>query len=162
MDFPVKEELKALLIRLWFNGLVCYLVLWGSNVSNDMLDLLTLLPLAHFICEMILTNNIIKSCFKTRLTLNKKYSQMNSFQRIKMWVYSFLENFLVVLIVIGIYELINRVIITIGNLDKLTVPFPVEPFAYSVIFTAIYYIFYFVKYRFMINLLQGRSDCSDL
>lgn len=48
MDFPIKEEIKASLVRLWFAGLVCYLVLWGSSVSNDFLDLLLLLPLAHF------------------------------------------------------------------------------------------------------------------
>ena len=33
MDFPIKEEIKASLVRLWFAGLVCYLVLWGSSVS---------------------------------------------------------------------------------------------------------------------------------
>lgn len=162
MDFPKKEEIKALFVRLWFNGLVCYLVLWGSNVSNDMVDLLTLLPLAHFICIWILINPIIKACFKTRLTLEKKYKEMKSFQRIKMWLYSFLECVLTVLMVIGIYEGINRSVIYFAKMDKTAVPFPVEPFGYAIIFTAIYYIFYFIKYRFVLRFLQGGSDICDL
>ncbi|MDE7095016.1 MAG: hypothetical protein K2O23_00855 [Anaeroplasmataceae bacterium] len=162
MDFPIKEEIKAFLVRLWFSGLVCYLVLWGSRVSNDFLDLLLLLPIAHFICDVILTNTIIRAVFKTRLNLQKKYSQMKSFQRVKVWVYSYLEVFLSVLIVIGLYEGINRLVILIGGLDKLTVPFPVEPFGYAFIYTFVYYIFYFIKYKFMLNLLQGRNDVSDL
>ncbi len=162
MDFPKKEELKALFVRLWFNGLVCYLVLWGSNVSNDTLDLLTLLPLAHFICIVVLVNPIIKACFKTRLNLEKKYREMKSFQRIKMWLYSFFECVLTVIIVIGIYEGINRSIIYFAKLDKTAVPFAVEPFGYGCIFTAVYYIFYFIKYRFVLRFLQGRNDISDL
>ena len=67
MDFPIKEEIKASLVRLWFAGLVCYLVLWGSSVSNDFLDLLLLLPLAHFLCDVLLTNPIVRAVFKTRL-----------------------------------------------------------------------------------------------
>ncbi len=162
MDFPKKEELKALFVRLWFNGLVCYLVLWGSSISYDTLDLITLLPLAHFICNVVLINPIIKACFKTRLTLEKKYKEMNSFQRIKMWLYSFLECFLTVLIVIGIYEGINICIIYFTKLDKTAVPFPVEPFGYALIFTTIFYVFYFIKYKFVLRFLQGRYDINDL
>ncbi len=162
MDIPIKEEIKALFIRLWFSGLVCYLVLWGSRVANDFLDLLLLLPLAHFICDLLLTNTIIKAMFKTRLNLHKKYSELKSFQRIKMWVYAFIEVFLTVVLVIGIYEGINRLIIHIGGLDPSSVPFPVEPFGYAFLYTFVYYIFYFIKYKFMLNLLQGRSDASDL
>lgn len=162
MDFPIKEEIKACVVRLWFAGLICYLVLWGSSVSNDLLDLLLLLPLAHFLCDVLLANPIIRSVFKTRLNLQKKYGEMNSFQRIKIWVYAFLEVFLTVAIVIGIYEGLNRMIIAIGGLDKTAVPFPVEPFSYALIYTLVYYLFYFLKYKFMLNLLQGKRDTSDL
>ena len=161
MDFPIKEEIKAFFVRLWFSGLVCYLVLWGSGVSRDFLDLLLLLPLAHFICDLLLTNPIIKSVFKTRLNLQKKYSEMNSFQHIKIWLYTYLETFLCVLLVIGIYEGINQFILMITLADKTSVPFPVECFGYAFIYTFVYYIFYFFKYKFMLNLLQGRNDVSD-
>lgn len=162
MDIPIKEEIKACLVRLWFAGLVCYLVLWGSSISNDLLDLLLLLPLAHLLCDLILTNPIIKAVFKTRLNLQKKYGEMNSFQRIKTWVYAFLEIFLAVAIVIGIYEGMNRLIILIGGMDKTSVPFPVEPFGYALIYTLVYYLFYFIKFKFMLNLLQGRRNVDDL
>ncbi len=162
MDFPIKEEIKGFLLRLWFSGLVCYLVLWGSNVSNDFLDLLLLLPLAHFLCDLLIANPIIKNVFKTRLYLCKKYSKMNSFQRIKTWIYAFLENFLTVLIVIGIYEGINRLIILIRHLDSTAVPFPVEPFGYAAIYTGIYYIFYVLKFKFTLKYIQGRNDVSDI
>ncbi len=162
MDFPIKEEIKASLVRLWFAGLVCYLVLWGSSVSNDFLDLLLLLPLEHFLCDVLLTNPIVRAVFKTRLNLQKKYGEMNSFQRVKTWVYAFLEVFLTIAIVIGIYEGLNRLIILIGGLDKSSVPFPVEPFSYAFIYSVVYYLFYFIKYKFMLNLLQGKRDTSDL
>ncbi|MDE7263726.1 MAG: hypothetical protein K2N64_03605 [Anaeroplasmataceae bacterium] len=161
MDFPIKEEIKAFLVRLWFSGLVCYLVLWGSGISNDFLDLILLLPIAHFLCDLLLTNTIVKSAFKTRLNLQKKYKDMNSFQRIKVWIYTYLETLFSVLIVIGIYEGINRLIILIRSADKTTVFFPVEPFGYAFIYTAVYYIFYILKYKFTLNFLQGRNDIND-
>lgn len=162
MDFPKKEEFKGLLVRLWFHGLICYLVLWGSSVSNDMLDLMILLPLAHFICNAILVHPIIRACFKTRLNMEKKYRDLKSYQRILSWLYAFLECFLTVLIVIGIYEGVNRMIIAIGKLDKSAVPFPVEPFGYAIIYTLIFYVFYFLKYKFVIRFLQGRDVVHDL
>ncbi len=162
MDFPIKEEIKAFLVRLWFSGVVCYLVLWGSNVSNDFLDLMLLLPLAHFVCDLIIVNPLVRGFFKTRLSLQKKYSQMNSFQRIKIWLYTFAEDGVAVLITIGIYEGINRLIIFIANLDKTAVPFAVEPFGYAFIFTLVYYFFYWIKYRFVLRFLQGRTDDNDI
>lgn len=162
MDFPIKEEFKGLLVRLWFNGLICYLVLWGSSVSNDMLDLMLLLPLAHFVCNTVLAHPIIRACFKTRLNIEKRYRDLKSYQRIISWLYAILECFLTVLIVIGIYEGINRLIISINGMDKSSVPFPVEPFGYAVIYTMIAYIFYFLKYKFVIRFLQGRNVVHDL
>lgn len=162
MDFPIKEEIKAGFVRLWFSGLVCYLVLWGSSVSKDWLDLFLLLPLAHFLCDVILTNTIIKAVFKTRLNLQKKYSEMKSFQRVKTWVYAYVEIFLSVAIVIGLYEGLNRFIIWVGGLDQTSVPFPVEPFGYAILYTLVYFLFYFLKYKFMLDLIQGRRDVSDI
>lgn len=162
MDFPIKEEIKAGFVRLWFSGLVCYLVLWGSSVSKDWLDLFLLLPLAHFLCDVILTNTIIKAVFKTRLNLQKKYSEMKSFQRVKTWVYAYVEIFLSVAIVIGLYEGLNRFIIWVGGLDQTSVPFPVEPFGYAILYTLVYFLFYFLKYRFMLDLIQGRRNVSDI
>lgn len=161
MDFPIKEEIKACLVRLWFSGLVCYLVLWGTGISRDFLDLLLLLPLSHFICDLLLTNPIIRAVFKTRLNLQKKYKEMNSFQHIKIWLYTYLEIFLSVLIVIGIYEGLNRLILMISGADKTTIPFPVEPFGYAFIYTLVYYVFYIIRYKFTLKFLQGRNDIND-
>lgn len=162
MDFPVKDEIKAFLVRLWFAGLICYFVLWGTNISNDYLDLLFLLPLAHFLCDFILTNNIIKLSFKTRLQLAKSYGKMTWFQRIKSWLYAFLECFLTVFLVIALYQLINKGIIQIKHLNPTAVPLPVEPFLYAVIYVGIYYLFYILKFKVVLKFLQGGIDYCDI
>ena len=156
-----KEELKALLVRLWFNGLVCFMVLWGTGISQYMLDLLVFLPLAHFIADLVFETPMIKGMFHTRADIEKKYSEMTSFQRIKRFLYTFFENFIIVLIVMGIYQGINTLAYNLGY-PKGKVFLAVEPILYGVIFTFVYYFFYFIKYGFMINLIQGRREINEI
>ena len=162
MDYPIKEEIKGLLIRLWFAGLVCYLILWGTNSSKDYLDLILFLSIAHLASDLIFSNNIIKGMFKTRLQLMKPYKEMKSFQRIKMWLYSYVENVICVLGVIGIYQLINIIIIKARNLESTAVPLPVEPILYSIIYMIIYCPLYFIKFKFVLRFLQGGEKTNDI
>lgn len=57
----ISETLKALLIKLWFNGSICFFFFWGlGSYLRDLLDQLLVLGLALGIVTDILVNNILR------------------------------------------------------------------------------------------------------
>lgn len=62
----ISETLKALLIKFWFNGSVCFFFFWGlGSYLRDLLDQLLVLGLALGIITDILVNNILRYIQKT-------------------------------------------------------------------------------------------------
>ena len=62
----ISETLKALLIKFWFNGSVCFFFFWGlGSYLRDLLDQLVVLGLALGIITDILVNNVLRYIEKT-------------------------------------------------------------------------------------------------
>ena len=57
----ISEPLKALLLKAWFSGSVCFFFFWGLNAYlRDMLDQLLVLGFAQGVVTDILVNNIFR------------------------------------------------------------------------------------------------------
>ncbi len=62
----ISETLKALLVKFWFNGSVCFFFFWGLGAYlRDLPDQLLVLGLALGIFTDILVNNILRYIQKT-------------------------------------------------------------------------------------------------
>lgn len=62
----ISETLKALIVKFWFNGSVCFFFFWGlGSYLRDLLDQLMVLGLALGIITDILVNNILRYIQKT-------------------------------------------------------------------------------------------------
>lgn len=142
------EELKALLIRMWSSGAVCYFVFFGTKASFDLFDSIFLASIIHFLFEEIILLPLIKGAFKTKANTRKKYKDLSSFRRIILWLYEFLEIIVVVTALIYTYDAINSIF--------KEVVIRVEPFGYAFVFTLYYYILYLIKYKFTLRLIQGK------
>lgn len=153
---PKKEELIALLIRLWAAGAVCFFVFFGTTASLDLFDSLFLGAGIHFLMDKLVVTPVIRGALKTKADLLKKYQQMTMCQRIKRWLYEFFEMLLCVMAVIYTYHGINIFAIKVGFVNMDQVFISVEPFGYAILFTLYYYFFYYIKFKFTLSWLQGK------
>ena len=62
----LSDWVKAILIKMWFAGSVCFFIFWGlSSYIGARLDLLFVFALALGVVTDILTNNILRYYAKT-------------------------------------------------------------------------------------------------
>lgn len=53
--------LKAMLLKIWFAGVLCYFLIWGlSTISINQIDHMLILGIALGMCTNLITNNILR------------------------------------------------------------------------------------------------------
>lgn len=108
----IPAPVKALFIKFWFNGAVCYFILWGlGEFLIDHLDTIVILSIVLGMVNDILVDNILRF-IETVPTENAKFMM---FPRKKFWTFftNIIYAFLVLNCVIYFYEIIN---ITLANI----------------------------------------------
>ena len=64
--FQLSDWVKAILIKIWFAGSVCFFIFWGlSSYVADRLDLLLVFAIALGVVTDVITNNILHYYAKT-------------------------------------------------------------------------------------------------
>lgn len=129
------DSLKAILIKMWFAGSVCFFVFWGlSTYITARLDLLAVFGLALGIITDILTNNILRYIAKTS-GKNDRYMMFP-----KRSYLSFLGNIfyaiLLLFLVDMVYNLIGLGLTAVMGGGKQVV-LGVGPILFGVIYTGI-------------------------
>ena len=134
---------KALLMKFWFNGAVCFFIFWGlGTYIGDSLDMLVLIAVVMGMVTDLLVNSIFRyyeayegendiwMMFPKRklsnLFLNIPYAGLVLF-----FVYSF-------------YNIVNREIIAVTGAEN-TVPFGVEPIMFGLIYLGFDMLFISIK-----------------
>lgn len=131
----VPNWIKALFLKFWFNGAVCFFIFWGLGLYvTNMLDMLVVIAVVLGMVTDILVNNAFRFL--------ERYEGQNSkwmmFPKKRYW--TFLANiiyaFPVLACVVWLYEIIN----TIGNNIKGTeneIILGVEPILFG-----LFYLFF--------------------
>lgn len=141
---------KAILIKYWFNGMICFFFFWGiGEFLADSLDAWFLMSVAHGLAIDLLVNNIFRFIESDKL----EYSKYAMFPRKKLW--TIFANVLYAAIVCGLvmltYNQINIWIIAARGLEKNAVPLGVEPLLYGLFYLA--FDMLFISAKNMIILL---------
>ena len=125
--------LKAVLIKTWFNGAVCFFFLWGLGIYlTDQLDQLVVLALALGTVTDLLTNNVFRFYAKTP-GANDRWMMFPA-KRYLTLPLNILYAALLLFLVVTTYNVINRAIIAFtGQAD--TVPLGVEPILFGLFTT---------------------------
>ena len=134
---------KAILIKMWFAGSVCFFIFWGlSSHITARLDLLLVFGIALGVVTDVLTNNILRYFAKTA-SANDRWMMFPQ----KKYVTFFL-NIVYAMVLLAcvdvFYNLINLAILSLtGGGD--TVPVGVEPIMFGVFYTCFDLLFIFMK-----------------
>ncbi|MBR2788093.1 MAG: hypothetical protein IKE33_05920 [Erysipelotrichaceae bacterium] len=122
---------KAMFIKFWFAGAVCFFFFWGLSVYlNSWLDQVFILGIGMGIVTDILTNNILRFLSSD----DKEYYPYMMFEENRYWTFiaNILYAFIVLTIVIGFYRLLKM---------------NVEPILFGIIYTAVDMLFITIKNR---------------
>ena len=125
---------KALLIKCWFAGAVCFFFLWGLGIYvTDYWDQLLVLGVALGIVTDLLTNNLFRFYAKTP-GANDRWMMFPQRKFITLFL-NILYAFLVLACVVATYQAVNALLIALTG-AKDTVPLGVGPILFGVFVTA--------------------------
>ncbi len=144
----IPSPVKALLIKAWFYGAICFFIFWGLNIVNS-LDILVIMSIVLGLATDILINNILKFIE----IVPKENHKWMMFPQKKYWTLpaNILYAMLVFYCVRELYILIN----IIGQ--SFNVYIGVEPILF-----AIFYLGFDLLFIGMKNLMKKIiSDAED-
>ena len=125
---------KALLIKCWFAGAVCFFFLWGLGMYvTDYWDQLLVLGVALGIVTDLLTNNLFRFYAKTP-GANDRWMMFPQKKFITLFL-NILYAFLVLACVVMTYQAINALLVALTG-ARDTVPLGVGPILFGVFVTA--------------------------
>ncbi len=134
---------KALLLKCWFSGAVCYFIIWGLGLYiPSSLDLYFVVSLVMGFVVDILENNMFRFIAKD----DGEYDKWMMFPKkgYVSLIFNVLYSFLVVFFVYITYAVLNIVLLKItGRTD--VVLFAMEPFTFGLFFLCYDLIFLRVK-----------------
>lgn len=154
--------LKAVLLKAWFAGTVCFFIFWGlGTYLPNMLDMLLVFGAALGIVTDLLVNNIFRFFEETpgandRWMLLPKRTNLNFFGNI---LYAYVLLFCVFML----YQIINGILVAVTGATD-TVPLGVEPILFGTFYMGFDMLFIGMKhllqriYRDAIS--QERKDRS--
>ncbi len=133
---------KAILIKMWFAGSVCFFIFWGlSAYITARLDLLLVFGVALGIVTDILTNNILRAYAKTEHG-NDRWMMFPK----KRYI-TFFANILYALVLLvfveTVYSLLNLLILAVEG--EGASPLGVEPILFGMIYTGMDLVFISMK-----------------
>jgi len=150
----VKTELKITLFRMWAAGAVCFFAAWGRSGPQDAelenvagafsLNLIAGLIAIMILADIIIINPVIRmACGKPVFGAEKKGL---------MFVFSLPLHFIKVtalmLLIVATYYFINIAVIHIFSYDAQSVPLPLEPIFFGIIY-GIYYLLFDIVIKFV-------------
>ncbi len=126
----LSDTLKAVLIKLWFAGAVCFFILWGlGTYVTAQLDMMLILGIALGVVKDLLENNVFR--FFAKEEGDNDRWMMFPQKKYATFFLNILYSYVILLCVFLTYNLINIVILKITGDSSGTVPLGVEPILFG-------------------------------
>ena len=123
---------KALFIKFWFNGAVCFFIFWGLGIFiPNMENMIIVLSVSLGMVTDILVNNAFRF-FATTEGANDKWMMFPKKKYVNFFL-NILYSFGILLVVIWIYNVINIAANTIAGTELVTY-LGVEPIMFGLIY----------------------------
>ena len=151
---PIPDDIKILLIKVWFPGAVCFFILWGLGLYiGSMLDMLFVLGVVLGMVTDLLTNNVLRFIEK-QAGDNRRWIMVNV-KGVLGSILNVLYAMVIVVCVYLLYNLINYGIsLVTGTVD--VVALGVEPILFGVFCTVFDLLFLYIK-SLLMRLRPSRS-----
>ena len=138
----IPSAVKALFIKFWFNGAVCFFIFWGLGMLVQGLDMIVVLGIVLGMVNDLLVNNAFHF-FAVTPGSNNKWMM---FPERKFWTFfaNIVYSTFVLVIIVWLYNVINIAINTIAG-TRGEIGFGVEPIAFGLMYMAVDMLFIGMK-----------------
>jgi hypothetical protein len=141
-----KDGAKICLFRMWVAGAVCFFGAWGRGGAETVgaaysLDLITGLIFLLIISDIIIVRPVVRNMFKVKSVKPEKQSALKI---IGAGFLRFMKTTTIVVTIVLSYYVLNVLIIAIFSLDSDSVPLPLEPILFGIMYGV-----YFTLYTFL-------------
>ena len=128
----IPSWVKALFIKFWFNGAVCFFIFWGLGIFiPNMENMIIILAISMGMVTDVLVNNAFRF-FATVEGANDKWMMFPKKKYVNFFL-NILYSFGILLVVIWIYNVINIAANTIAGTELVT-HLGVEPIMFGLIY----------------------------
>ena len=143
------DQRIAMVIRWWVAGAVYFFIGWGTPIGQQsMIGLTISLGLVLGLFNVLIINPSLRLLFN--IGPKQRPQHENTFaQRLSDHLVEVLKTLFIVFNVAIIYQVINSIIIALGNLPSDSVPLPGEPIMFGV-----FYVLVFWYLEFVVNKLK--------
>ena len=154
----IPDTVKALFIKWWFNGAICFFFYFGlGTYITAQLDLLFVFGVALGVLTDLLTNNLLRFISRTEGS-NDRFMMVTAR---KFW--SIFVNvpyaFLVLYCVVFLYNIINYAIVSVRGVED-SVALGVEPLLFGVFYLGFDMLFIAMKHLFARIVSDARRAAS--
>ena len=147
----ISETVKALFVKFWFNGSVCFFIFWGlGSYIRDLLDQLMVLGFALGVITDILVNNILRYIQKTP-GANDRWMMVPKKQLSSLFL-NIIYAYVVLAFVYMFYNVINTILTGMGR-DLLGV----GPILFGVFYLGFDLAFIALKHLFLRVVADARK-----
>lgn len=154
----IPSPIKALFIKFWFNGAVCFFIFWGLGMYIPaMLDMIVIFGVVLGMVTDVLVNNTFHF-FAITPGSNNKWMM---FPKRKFWTFfaNIIYAIVVLAIVVHLYTALNLLFNTInGTVDQLYLG--VEPVAFGLLYVAVDMVLIGMK-NLMIKIISDAREKTN-
>jgi hypothetical protein len=151
----IPAPVKALFVKFWFNGAVCFFIFWGLGLYvADILDMIFVMAIVLGMVNDILTNGALRF-IETIPNENNKWMM---FPQKKYWTFiaNIFYSFLVLFSVVWLYETINGVANAVSGTES-QIYLGVEPIFFGIFYIGFDLLFIGMKYL-MKSIIKDAKD----
>lgn len=155
----IPSPIKALFIKFWFNGAVCFFIYWGLGMYIwDTLDMIVVLGIVIGMVTDLLVNNAFHF-FAITPGENNKWMM---FPKKKFWTFitNILYSIVLVFIVAWTYNIINVLLNVLNGADG-QIYVGVEPVLFGLIYVAVDMLFISMK-NLAIKIITDAKEKADI
>ena len=140
----IPSWIKALFIKFWFNGAVCFFIFWGLGIAiPNMENMILILAAVLGMVTDVLVNNIFRY-FASPEGANDKWMMFPKKRYVNFFL-NIIYAFGVLLTVIWLYNVINVVINTVTGTPEPITYLGVEPILFGLFYMAVDLLLIFMK-----------------
>lgn len=140
------EWVKAVFIKLWFAGAVCFFVFWGLGTYIKGLDMMVVFAVALGVVTDLLTNNLFRF-YEKEPGLNDRWMMFPKKRFVNLFL-NIIYAGVLLLAVYFVYNILNIAILAMTGADKSTIPLAVEPILFGVFYMGVDMLFIAMKHTF--------------
>lgn len=153
----IPDWIKALFIKFWFNGAVCFFIFWGLGMLIFGLDMIVVMGVVLGMVNDLLVNNVFHF-FAITPGSNNKWMM---FPKRKLWTFfaNIVYSTLILFIVVWIYSIINIAYNAImGTTNQIGLG--VEPVFFGILYMAVDMLFVGMKNLFIRIVTDAKEKAN--